>query len=226
MAHRISQLALAAAAAALAVVPPASGHAGNKRCPPRASQVVARHGQAVIYLRNTGPDDGEYGAPSALFGCKSARSVPRRLVNFPDGDTPTFAKLGANGARARFVGRYVAFSLSYIDIVCSKYAQPNCATSITGSFDLGNGRQRATARGPATAASDESGFTAADLALTTMGWFAWIPAQGGPPQPLIAAGRHDQGTLDPGPIDAGSLSASGTTVSWTSGAQSHSATLR
>ena len=107
MTRRSWPLALAAATVSLFVALDAEAHAAKarKRCLPRGSHVVARHGNEVIYLRNTGPDDGEYGAPSSLFGCRSTRRAPHRLVDFPDGDVPTFAQLGADGPRARFAGR-------------------------------------------------------------------------------------------------------------------------
>jgi hypothetical protein len=228
MTRRSWPLALAAVTLSLfaSLVAQADAAKPHKRCLPRGSHVVARHGRAVIYLRNTGPDDGEYGAPSSLFGCRSTKRAPHRLVDFPDGDSPTFARLGADGAKARFTGNYVAFSLNYIDIVCSKYAQDNCTTSITASYDLRSGRRRGTAQGPATTASaSDTGFNAADIALTTGGWFAWIPAPASSPQPLFAADSGGQRALDPGPIEPGSLAASGNTVSWTSGGQAHSATL-
>src|SRR5436309_3574298 len=181
MVGRLSLLVLLVAAGALAFVAPAGARKAPKRCHPHASQVVARHGHAVVYLRNTGPDDGEYGPPSALFGCRAANRAPHRLVSFSDGDSPTFAPLGPSGAKARFNGRYVAFSLSYFDIVCSKYQQDNCAASITASFDLTNGRRVATARDPAPGTtSANQGYRAADLALTTAGSFAWIPAGAAP----------------------------------------------
>ena len=226
MVRRLSLLVLLAAAGALAIVAPAGARKPPKRCHPRSSQVVARHGGAFIYLRNTGPDDGEYGPPRALFGCRAANRAPHRLVSFSDGDSPTFAPLGPSGAKARFNGRYVAFSLSYFDIVCSKYQQDNCAASITASFDLTNGRRVATARDPAPGTtSANQGYRAADLALTTAGSFAWIPAGTGS-QPLLGVDRSGQRALDPGPVDQGSLTASGTTVSWTSARQPRSASLR
>ena len=111
--------------------------------------------------------------------------------------------------------------------MCSKYAQPNCTTSVTASFDLRTGRRRGTAQGLTPAERDGTeGFTAADIALTTAGWFAWIPAPASSPQPLLAAASGGQRTLDPGPVDPPSLKASGNSVSWTSGGQPHSATLR
>ena len=200
-----------ALASVLVAVPGAS--AATRRCRPPARDVIARSGADVLFVRAT--PGGEYAGPVTVYGCYSARHSPRRLLDFPEDNSGEFAKLGPAGRRARFAGRFVAFSLTFDDEPCEHYAlSSDCTSALTASYSLRTGRRRALAR---------EAVAAGDLALTRAGWFAWTPAGGQPP--LLGVDAAGQRTLDAGPVDAGSLGATAAGVTWTVAGAQRSATL-
>jgi hypothetical protein len=76
--------------------------------------MIARSGASVLLLRTTGPDDGKYGAPQSLLGCRKVAQRPVELFDFEDGDTPM-------EVRTSFDGPYAAFYLGWEYSTCSFY---------------------------------------------------------------------------------------------------------
>jgi hypothetical protein len=187
------------------------------RCVPRRSRTLARSGASVLLLRTTGPDDGKYGAPHSLLGCRTVAQRPVDLFDFEDGDTPT-------EVRTSFDGPYAAFYLGWAYSTCSFYMSAgaeDCETSLFESVNLGTGRVKVSLPsvregGPALPSA---------LVVTHNGWIAWVSRGAAGATPLMARGSKEQRTLDPGPIDAGSLRVSGAAVRWEDAGVAHSATL-
>lgn len=176
------------------------------RCVPRRSRTIARSGASVLLLRTTGPDDGKYGAPHSLLGCRKVAQRPVELFNFEDGDTPM-------EVRTSFDGPYAAFYLGWAYSTCSFYMSAgaeDCGTSLFESVNLGNGHVKVSLPsvregGPALPSA---------LVVTDGGWIAWVSSASATGTPLLARDSKGQRTLDPGPIDAGSLRAGGAAVRW------------
>ena len=160
----------------------------------------------MLLLRTTGPDDGKYGAPHSLLGCRKVAQRPVELFNFEDGDTPM-------EVRTSFDGPYAAFYLGWAYSTCSFYMSAgaeDCGTSLFESVNLGNGHVKVSLPsvregGPALPSA---------LVVTDGGWIAWVSSASATGTPLLARDSKGQRTLDPGPIDAGSLRAGGAAVRW------------
>ena len=182
-------------------------------CRPRAGQVVVRSGRSVLFLKTTGPDDGEYGPPRALFACTRTRQAAVRIDAYSDGDIPAISHplIGA---------RFGALWQRIDDVVCEKYmpGDPACVTVSLTSFNLRTGRVRARAAGDVAQAPSA-------LVMTSQGWIAFVSPTGGSRGQLEAVDSHGQRLLDAGPVDPASLTVSGATVSWTSAGAAHTAAL-
>jgi hypothetical protein len=188
-----------------------------RRCVPKRSQILARSGASVLFLRTTGPDDGKYGAPHSLLGCRKVAQRPVDLFDFEDGDRPTEVLTG-------FDGPYAAFYLGWAYTTCSFYESAgaeNCGTSLFESVNLSSGHVRVSLPsvregGPALPRA---------LVVTHSGWIAWVSGGPAAATPLLARDSKGQRTLDTGPIDAGSLRASGAAVRWKDAGIAHAAML-
>lgn len=195
------------------------GHAfiSRPRCLPKKSRIVARHGSSVLFLRQTGPDDGKYGAPHTLYGCRGARQAPAVLFDFEDGDVPSIVVTVFNGP-------YAAFFLGWQASTCAFYESAgaeNCSQPLFESVNLSNGhtRARVTNEDPNTTEPPSA------LVVTHSGWIAWVARLTSTSAPLLARDSKGEHVLDSGPIDAGSLRVSGKRVRWTDAAVAHAAVL-
>lgn len=187
------------------------------RCAPVKWEVIARHDASLLFIHRTGLDDGKYGAPHALYGCRTPHQAPARLFDFEDGDTPETVLTAFNG-------RYAAFFIGWQATTCSFYESAgaiNCSQSLLASVNLGNGHTRVnvTNEDPNTTEPPTA------LVVTHAGWIAWAAHLTATSQPLLARDSKGERTLDLGPIDAGSLRVSGANVLWTDAGVTHAATL-
>jgi len=185
----------------------------RRRCAPDRSHTVARVGPSVLFLRRTGPDDGKYGAPHSLLGCRSAYQRPVDLFDFEDGDLPM-------QVLTRFNGPYAAFFLGWASTTCSFYESAgaeHCGQSLFQSVNLRTGRIRVDLNGQA---STETEMPEA-LVVTQGGWIAWVGVGAVGAMPLLAQDSKGLHTLDAGPIDTGSLRASGKGVRWSDAGVAH-----
>ena len=186
------------------------------RCLPPRGDVLRRSGSAVLFVRQTGRDDGKYGAPHSLFGCASSHQPRRDLFDFEDGDQPSLAV-------SAFTRPYAAFFLSWEATSCVFYESAgaeHCGETLFESANLSTGRVRLTVEQPETAPPP------VDLVVTHTGWIAWTVADSPGMPALIARDSAGERTLDRGPVDAGSLKVSGETVSWSDAGVAHTAVLR
>jgi hypothetical protein len=171
----------------------------------------------VLFLRTTGPDDGKYGAPHSLLGCRRVSQRPVDLFDFEDGDTPT-------EVLTSFGGRYAAFFLGWAYTTCSFYESAgaeNCGTSLFESVDLSTGHVRVSL----PSVREDGPALPNALVVTHSGWIAWVSRGTTGAMPLLVWDSNRQPTLDPGPIDTGSLRASGAAVHWKDAGIAHSAVL-
>jgi hypothetical protein len=171
----------------------------------------------VLFLRTTGPDDGKYGAPHSLLGCRRVSQRPVDLFDFEDGDTPT-------EVLTSFGGRYAAFFLGWAYTTCSFYESAgaeNCGTSLFESVDLSTGHVRVSL----PSVREDGPALPNALVVTHSGWIAWVSRGTTGAMPLLVWDSKGQRTLDPGPIDTGSLRASGAAVHWKDAGIAHSAVL-
>lgn len=187
------------------------------RCAPVKREVIARHGASLLFIHRTGPTDYKYGAPHALYGCRSAHQAPTLLFDFEDGDMPDIVLTAFNGP-------YAAFYLGWQSTSCSFYESAgaiDCSQSLFGSVNLGSGR------GGVSVTGEDPNFTEPPTALvvTHAGWIAWAARLSATSRPLLASDSKGERTLDSGPIDAGSLRVSGKDVRWTDAGVVHSAAL-
>lgn len=187
------------------------------RCAPAKREVIARHGSSLLFIHRTGPTDFKYGAPHALYGCRSAHQAPTLLFDFEDGDMPDVVLVAFNGP-------YAAFYLGWQSSSCSFYESAgaiDCSQSLFESVDLGNGR------GGVSVTNEDPNTTEPPSALvvTHAGWIAWAAQLSATSHPLLASDSSGERTLDPGPIDAGSLRVSGKNVRWADAGGAHSIAL-
>jgi hypothetical protein len=171
----------------------------------------------VLLLRTTGPDDGKYGAPHSLLGCRKVAQRPVDLFDFEDGDTPM-------EVRTSFAGPYAAFYLGWAYSTCSFYISAgaeDCGTSLFESVNLGNGHVKVSLPSVREGGPD----LPSALVVTHDGWIAWVSGASATGTPLLARDSKGQRTLDPGPIDAGSLRVDGAAVRWTDAGIAHSSAL-
>jgi hypothetical protein len=187
------------------------------RCAPVKREVIARHGASLLFIHRTGPTDYKYGAPHALYGCRSAHQAPMRLFDFEDGDTPETVLTAFNGP-------FVAFYIGWQSTTCSFYESAgaiDCSDSLFASVNLATGRLRVnvTNEDPNTTEPPSA------LVVTHAGWIAWAARLSATSNPLLARDSKGERTLNPGPIDAGSLRVSGKGVRWADAGVAHSAAL-
>jgi hypothetical protein len=181
-------------------------------CRPARIEVLARSGGAVLFYRTTGPFDGKYGAPSALFACTRPRQRPVVISRFDEYTGPHFSHVSVHGD-------YAAYAEEEDSNTCGAYGEELCEPLAVffESVDLRTGRARV---GPTP------GDPAA-LVVTARGWTAWIAGTLGRSRgALFARDSHGRRELDPGPVDPASLRVSGNAIAWTSAtAQPGAATL-
>jgi hypothetical protein len=172
-------------------------------CKPSNSRVL-KHTKSVriLYVEHVAGAD-EYGTPASVYACfpKGRRRVKLFDLASTDAWSPKVMRL---------TNRYFAVASSTDDVVCQKYAQPDCTTNSVAVFRLANGKERCGTPSPASA-----------LALTPNGWIAWLSGS-----TLSACDSAGTRTLDEGNIDAASVQAQGTTIEWTRDGQPQSAMLR
>lgn len=177
-----------------------------RRCLPPHRQVLRRSGAAVLFLRQTGLDDGKYGAPHSLYGCAGSRQAPVDLFDFEDGDTPSVTVTA-------FAGSYAAFFLGWEAATCVFYenagGSENCGQTLFESVNLKTGRIRLAVE------EAEPLPTPGSLVVTRRGWIAWTAPDTSGTVKLLAHDAKGARTLDPGPVDTRSLKVSGETVRWT-----------
>ena len=188
-----------------------------RRCLPKRSQIIARHGSSVLFLRQIGPDDGKYGAPHTLYGCRGTRQAPAVLFDFEDGDVPSIVITAFNGP-------YAAFFLGWQASTCAFYESAgaiNCSQSLFESVNLsgGHGGVSVTNEDPNTTEPPSA------LVVTHSGWIAWVARLTSTSAQLLARDSKGERVLDSGPIDAGSLRVSGKRVRWTDLGVARSAVL-
>jgi hypothetical protein len=189
----------------------------HHRCAPVKREVIVRHGESLLFIHRTGPSDYKYGAPHALYGCRSARQKPTLLFDFEDGDMPDVVLTAFNGP-------YAAFFLGWQSSTCSFYESAgaiDCSQSLFESVNLGGGR------GGVSVTSEDPNFTEPPSALvvTHAGWIAWAARLSATSTPLLALDSKGERALDPGPVDMGSLRVSGKNVRWSDAGVAHSAAL-
>jgi len=186
------------------------------RCRPPRREVVRRGGGAVLFVRQTGPSDGKYGAPHSLYACAGPQRPPVDLFDFEDGDTP-------GSVLAAFNGSYVAFFIDWEAATCVFYRDvsgaQSCDQTLFESASLRTGRTRAAVEGPPAQAPPTA------VVVTHAGWIAWSARAPSGVLMLFAQNAAGERTLDAGPVDAGSLTASGARVRWTDAGVARSATL-
>jgi|GEM_PF-3000806 len=196
-----------------AVAPPARASAAGRCLPPRR-EILRRSGGSLLFVRQTGPSDGKYGAPHSLYGCRSSRQRPVDLFDFEDGDLPSTVVVA-------FDGPYAAFYLGWEAATCVDYetaGAENCGQELFESINLSSGRARVTVEQPGQPAPEA-------LVVTRAGWIAWTAAGPSAALALFARDAHGERTLDAGPVDPRSLKLSGGTVHWTDSGVAHSAVL-
>jgi hypothetical protein len=189
----------------------------HHRCAPVKREVIAHQGASLLFIHRTGLGDGKYGAPHALYGCRTAHQAPTRLFDFEDGDTPETVLTAFNGI-------YAAFFIGWQATTCSFYESAgaiDCSQSLLASVNLSNGHTRVNVTNEDPNTTDPP--TA--LVVTHAGWIAWAAHLTATSQPLLARDSKGQRMLDPGPIDVGSLRLSGANVRWTDGGVAHAAAL-
>jgi hypothetical protein len=207
----VRSLSLILCCAALVLVAGAGAAAARRAAPPcgpRGAHTIARSGGTRLYVVGGG-GAGEYSAPSTLFVCQRAHRRPKRLVHAPD-------SYSMGIVHVRFSGTYVAFDVTVSNEPCSKYDfGPQCISESVRSYNVRNGRLRASAGGGSDA-----------LALASNGWIAWVPpAASGAARTLLAVDSAGRRQLDSGTIDPASLRATRNTVHWTNGGAAQSAAL-
>jgi hypothetical protein len=204
--------ALAAVAAAPAGATTVATRPGRATCQRARSHTLVSSPTARVYTV-TGADDGEYGAPVTLYGCRRFHDRRRVMLRrFSSTEAVTFSN-------RRLAGRYVALTESVVDVACSKYmgAAPECAFSRLVSYDLRTGRVRARADSPAADA----------LALSARGWLAWVgPADAAGQRTVRVRDSAGERVADSGAIDPRSLSVTGDLASWVRDGAERTATLR
>ena len=177
-------------------------------CSPRHTKVL-KHTSAVRILYVEHPGDADlYGTPATVYACFPARKRRTKLFEISSSEiwSPKIMALS---------NRYFAFAATTEDIVCEKYAQPDCTGSYVADFSLSNGKARCSSSVSATA-----------LALTSNGWIAWLSSGGtGQPSTLSSCDSAGARTLDQGTIEAASVHAVDTSIQWTRDGQPHSADL-
>lgn len=182
-------------------------------CRPTHEEVQARSGASVLFLRETGPFDGKYGAPSALFGCTRLRQRPVRISSYDEFTGPHLRL-------ASIAGFYAAYVEEDDSLTCSAYGEEACEALALffESVDLRTGRVRA---GPT------NGEPSA-LVVTRRGWLSWVAGAGSrSPGVLFARDSSGRCTLDSGPVTASSVHVAGDAIEWTdSTGNARTATLR
>lgn len=189
----------------------------RQRCVPKRSQILGRSGSSVLFRQITGPDDGKYGAPHSLFGCRNARQTPLDLFDFEDGDIPSVVLTSFNGS-------YAAYFLGWEAATCVFYESAgaeHCGQSLFESVNLRTGHVRVSGAEESTGAVEPPKA----LVVSHDGWIAWIAPERSGTAPLMAQDSTGRRTLDPGPIDTRSLRMSGKKVRWTDAGVAHSAVL-
>jgi hypothetical protein len=178
-------------------------------CSPRYTKVL-KHTSAVRILYVEHPADADlYGIPATVYACFPARK--RRTKLFEVASTEIWSP-----KTMAITNRYFAFAATTEDVVCEKYAQPNCTGSYVADYNVSNGTARCSTSVSATA-----------LALTSNGWIAWLSSGGtGQPSTLTACDSAGTRTLDQGTIDAASVHAVRAAIHWTRDGQPQSADLR
>jgi hypothetical protein len=203
---------LAALCALLAVSVGTIGSADAARkhkrpfCSPRNTKVL-KHTSVVRILYVEHPADEDlYGTPATVYACFPARKRRTKLLEIPSSEiwSPKIMAL---------TDRYFAVFATTEDIVCEKYAQPDCTDSYVAGFKLSNGKERCFNKASASA-----------LGLTSHGWIAWLSGSG--PSTLSGCDSGGTRTLDQGAIDPASVLAAGASVQWTRDGQPQSADLR
>ena len=209
---RVRSLLAVAALALLPAVPPLTAVAAPGRpgpsgsaarapsCRPSRAQVLARSGGSLIFYRATGPYDGKYGSPTALFGCTRVRQRPVAIRRFDEFTGPLFSHVSVRGD-------YAAYAEEDDANTCPAYPGQTCEALAVffQSVDLRTGRVRA---GPTPGVPDA-------LVVTARGWIAWVAGGASrSPGALFARDSGGRRELDPGPVDPASLRVSGATVFW------------
>jgi hypothetical protein len=219
LATSLTALAAMAAANGAAATSSSAGTASTRGfaasapiCRPARVQVLARSGQSVLFYRTTGPFDGKYGSPSALFGCTRLHQRPVVISRFDEFTSPHFSYVSVRGA-------YAAYAEEQDSNTCGAYGEELCEPLAVffESVDLRSGRARVRFTPGAPAA----------LVVTAKGWIAWIAGTvGGSQGALFARDSHGRRELDAGPVDPASLRVSGNAITWASAtAQPGAATL-
>lgn len=207
---------LTAACAAFATAPAAATtlatRPGRPTCQRARSRTLVSSPTARVYAV-TGHDDGEYGAPTTVYGCLRLHDRRRVVLRrFSATQAVTFP-------RRRLAGRYVALSESVVDVACTKYmgAASECSSARLASYDLRTGRARARADSPAADA----------LALSARGWLAWVgPADTAGVRTVRVRDSAGERVAGGGAVDPRSLSVTGDLASWVADGAEQTATLR
>lgn len=101
---------------------------------------VAKHGGQALIVAEVGQDDGLYGAPQAVFACRSAKAKPVRISRWEAGTSIAIRQV-------RWTRSYVAYGQFGTDSQCTKYSgagSAECSYAEGGSYDLRTGKRRAS----------------------------------------------------------------------------------
>ncbi len=198
---------LAAALVAFVLVPagPAAAEKRPAKCQVAYGTTVAQHGGQSLIVADVGEDDELYGAPQAVFVCRSAKARPVRISTWPAGTSIAIRKV-------RWARDYVAYSQFGTDDQCAKYSgvgAAECTYSLGGSYDLRSGKRRAAYDPDANVAT---------TVLSPRGWIAVLthPDASGDRE-LSGSDGRGQRPLANGPIDLGSVRFRGAELTWTVG---------
>lgn len=188
--------------ALLGSAPSADARTRAATCRIAHATTVAKHGGQSLIVAEVGHDDGLYGAPQAVFGCRSAKAKPVRISRWEAGTSIAIRQV-------RWTRYYVAYAQSGTDTQCTKYSgagTAECSYVTGGSYDLRTGKRRAT--------YDPAANVEATV-LSPQGWIGVLgklDAAGN--RTLAGADGRGQRTLATGPIDPASVRFAGADLLW------------
>jgi hypothetical protein len=192
-------------------VPPPT-RAQRRRCALSGSKTVVQNDHGRVFTKAGAGDQGAE-VNNRLFGCLYSRGK-RTLLDVAYED-----ELGTSAgsfSQVHLNGRFVAWQSDFYDASCKAGCPPDYNPQHYNLRVEDLSTPNAGGRGISDHKADDG-----TLAGTDTGAIAWL--EGGVARAWDADGYRQ---LDPGPVDAGSFRLSGQTLSWTTGGQPKTATLR
>jgi hypothetical protein len=195
--------------AILGTAAPADARPRPATCHVVHGTTVARHGGQSLIVADVGQDDGLYGAPQAVFACRSTRAKPVRISRWEAGTSIAIRQV-------RWTRSYVAYAQTGTDTQCTKYSgagSAECSYAEGGSYDLRSGRRRA------------SYDPAANVEATVLSPQGWIGVLGRTDaagnRTLAGADGRGLRPLATGRIDPASVRFAGADLLWTDDGVAH-----